>query len=72
MLIAEAVLTPVYGAEMVASERPFKATLRGTVWVVKGSVPCEHPSSGAVCPGGAAEVRIAKKTGQIFYMTRDM
>jgi NTF2 fold immunity protein of polymorphic toxin system component len=67
--IAEAVLLPVYGKETVISERPFKATLHGGVWIITGSVPCDNPPPGAVCPGGSAEVRISKKTGQILHMT---
>ena len=67
--IAEAVLFPVYGKETIISERPFKATLKGDVWIITGSVPCDNPPPGAVCPGGAAEVRISKKTGQILYLT---
>jgi hypothetical protein len=66
--IAEAVLSPVYGKETISSERPFKVTLEGDVWTVTGSVPCQNPPPGAVCPGGSAEVRISKKTAQILYM----
>ena len=66
--IAEAVLTPVYGKDQVASERPFKAALKGDMWVVTGTVPCEGPTD-APCPGGAAEVRISKRSGAILFMT---
>ncbi len=65
--VAEAVLIPVYGKQAVISERPFKATLNGTVWVVTGKVPCNGPPA-AVCPGGAGEVWIFQKNGQILYM----
>jgi len=65
--VAEAVLIPVYGKQQIASERPFKAELAGGVWDVTGSVKCDPPSS--ICPGGAAEVKISKKTGQILFMT---
>ena len=68
--IAEAVLIPVYGEAVVHSERPFKAVLKGGAWIITGSVPCDGPP-GAVCPGGAAEVRISKKTAQILFMTHD-
>jgi NTF2 fold immunity protein len=67
--IAGAVLLPVYGEETINSERPFKVSLKDDVWTVTGSVPCENPPAGAVCPGGSSEVRISKKTGQILYMT---
>ena len=66
--VAEAVLAPVYGRKTVASERPFKANLRGNIWVVEGKVPCEGPPD-AVCPGGAGVVWISKRTGQILIMT---
>jgi hypothetical protein len=67
--VAEAVLEPVYGKDQIEPERPFKAVLSGNVWIVTGSVPCHNPPPGAECPGGAAEVRISKKTGQILFMT---
>ena len=67
--VAEAVLKPVYGKDQIESEHPFKAVLSGNVWVITGSVPCHNPPPGAECPGGAAEVRISKRTGQILFMT---
>jgi hypothetical protein len=67
--VAEAILKPVYGKDQIESEHPFKAVLSGNVWVVTGSVPCHNPPPGAECPGGAAEVRISKRTGQILFMT---
>jgi hypothetical protein len=66
--IAEAVLIPVYGREQIASELPRRAALSRDVWTVVGSVRCDGPP-GAICPGGAAEVKISKKTGQILFMT---
>lgn len=68
LAVAEAVLIPVYGKNTINNERPFKAMLHGNIWVVTGTVPCDGPP-GAVCPGGAAEVRVSKKTGQILFMT---
>ena len=67
--VAEAVLIPVYGKDQIESERPFKAVLNENVWVVTGSVPCHNPPPGAECPGGAAEIKISKWTGQILFMT---
>lgn len=66
--IAEAVLIPVYGTHTVAAERPFKAELHGGFWIVRGKVPCEG-SADAVCPGGAGEVWISKRTGRVLFMT---
>jgi hypothetical protein len=68
LAIADAVLIPVYGKKVIDSERPFKAVLNGNVWTITGSVPCDGPP-GAVCPGGAAEIRVSKRTGQILFMT---
>jgi hypothetical protein len=67
--IAEAVLTPVLGKEMVASERPFRATLRKDIWIVMGSVSCEGAPAGAHCPGGSAEVHIRRRDGSVILMT---
>jgi NTF2 fold immunity protein len=39
--IAEAVLVPVYGKDVVRSERPFHAVLKGNLWIVTGTAPCE-------------------------------
>lgn len=65
--VAEAVLIPVYGRKQIASERPFKAELSGGVWDVNGSLHCEPPES--PCPGGTAQVKISRKTGEILFMT---
>jgi hypothetical protein len=65
--VGEAVLMPVYGESKVLAERPFKAKLRGDVWTVEGTVPCDGPP-GATCPGGAAVVKISKMSGQILFM----
>ena len=37
--VAEAILIPIYGAEKIRSERPFRAILRDKTWVVSGSLP---------------------------------
>jgi NTF2 fold immunity protein of polymorphic toxin system component len=55
---------PVYGATQIASERPFKAVLQGSVWTVAGTLHCGAPA----CVGGTAEVKISKTSGQILYM----
>jgi hypothetical protein len=65
--VAEAVLIPMYGKQQIASERPFKAELSGGVWDVTGSLHCVPPTS--PCPGGTAQVKISKRTGEILFMT---
>jgi hypothetical protein len=57
--IGLAVLTPIYGREVIDGQKPFEATLVGDVWVVMGTL-----KSGAV--GGVAEIDISKKTGTIL------
>jgi hypothetical protein len=37
--IAVAVWEPIYGAEAVAREKPYRATLKEGVWTVQGSLP---------------------------------
>lgn len=58
LAIAEAVLIPIYGAEQIRSQRPFRAVLKDGVWTVTGSLP-----RGAV--GGTALIEISKKDGCI-------
>ncbi len=65
--VAEAVLIPVYGKQQITSERPFEAKLSGGVWDVTGSLHCIPPDS--PCPGGTAQVKISKRTGEILFMT---
>jgi hypothetical protein len=57
--IAEAVLVPIYGGEQIAHERPFRATLNGNVWEVRGHLPGDHL-------GGVAVVQISKDDGRIL------
>jgi hypothetical protein len=56
--IAEKVCIATYGTQLIASERPFTATLRGEVWEVSGSLPKNTA-------GGVAEVRILKRNGRV-------
>ncbi len=56
--IAEAVLTPIYGADKIKGERPFTATLKDGIWTVVGSLP-----RGTL--GGVAIAEIAKNDGRI-------
>ncbi len=58
--IAEAVLLPIMGQRAVDLEKPFRAELRGGVWVVTG-----HLNRDWV--GGVAEVRIDRAKGTILH-----
>jgi len=51
--IAEAVLTPIYGKEVVEHERPFRIELIKNVWIIDGAI---HPG-----PGGNLHMEISKK-----------
>ncbi len=58
--IAVAVWEPIYGADKIANEKPYKAVLdEKGVWTVTGSLP-----EGA--KGGVAEARIAKVDARII------
>jgi hypothetical protein len=61
--IGEAVAAAYYGEGRIARERPFRARLRGDVWMVKGTL---HPQ-GAL--GGTAVLKIDRKTGAVLFMT---
>lgn len=60
--IAEAVWEPIYGKEKIASERPFRATLKNGVWIVEGSLP-----SGMT--GGVAIAEISKKDAKVLRVS---
>jgi hypothetical protein len=57
--IAIAVWTPIYGAEEIEKEKPYKATLSNGIWTVKGSLP-------EGMKGGVAEADIAKDDARIL------
>ncbi len=60
--IAEAVFVPIYGEKHVHSERPFRATLHGDYWVVKGTLPKPH-RQGEIVVGGTMVAEIYRMTG---------
>jgi hypothetical protein len=68
--IAEAVLIPVYGEKQIASERPFRATLKDEVWTVEGRLHCSDGKGGTttMCLGGTAVVKLSKLDGRILFM----
>jgi hypothetical protein len=65
--IAEAVLTPAYGAQLVREEEPFRAVVKGDVWTVYGTLHCDG-NGGGPCAGGAAIVTLSKHDGRILTM----
>lgn len=65
--IAEAVWTPIYGAEKISQEKPFVAELRSGVWIVSGTLPSAPP--GLTRKGGVATIEIAKRDGRILVVS---
>ncbi len=59
--IAVAVWEPIYGADRIAGEKPYRATLTDGVWTAEGSLPEGRK-------GGVALTRIAKKDGRILHV----
>ena len=57
--IAVAVWSPIYGEKQIASEKPYKASLKDGIWTVEGSLP-----KGML--GGVAIAEIAKSDGRII------
>jgi hypothetical protein len=62
--IAEAVLTPVYGADQIRSEMPLAARLEKGVWTVEGKGPSTPGAH-----GGVAIVELSKKDATVLRMS---
>ncbi len=60
--IAVAVWEPIYGAEHIAAEKPYHATLHNGVWIVTGSLPKQML-------GGVAIAEITKQDGRIIRVS---
>ena len=56
--IGVAVLSPIYGEKSVARHKPYRATLAGGIWTVRGTLP---PGT----RGATAGAEIAKDDGRI-------
>ena len=59
--IAEAVLWPIFGVQLVEQIKPFTATRDGNVWRV-----ISEPKLGVFASGGAVIVLIDRETGAII------
>jgi hypothetical protein len=68
--VAEAVMIPIYGARLVASEKPFHATLDGDVWTVSGTMGCKTTAH-SICVGGTAVMQLSKATGEILLSVHE-
>jgi hypothetical protein len=65
--VAEAVLIPIYGSEIVRTERPYKAILHDDTWTVTGTM--QPAPAGMVHVGGVGVVEISKSRGCIERIT---
>lgn len=61
VLVAEAVLAPIYGDQQVASERPFTASLKDGIWTVMGHLRTPN--------GGVAIIKISKRTCRVLFVS---
>jgi hypothetical protein len=59
--VAKAIMLPIYGEKQIKSEEPFRASLDGNVWTVKGALPQG--------PGGNSEVKLSKSDGTVLYVS---
>jgi hypothetical protein len=66
--IAVAVWEPVNGKQVIDSEKPYIATLKGGIWTVVGTF--HHLPGDAV--GGVAIAEISKRDGTILRMSHGM
>jgi hypothetical protein len=60
--IAVAVWEPIYGKAQIEKEKPYKACVKGGIWIISGSLPTGWR-------GGVAEAEIQKKDGQILRVS---
>jgi hypothetical protein len=63
IVIARAVLVPIYGEAQIKREEPLTAIRRGDDWLVSGTLQCVPH-----CVGGVATVSISARSGQIKYV----
>lgn len=59
--IAVAAWEPIYGAEKIADEKPYRATLKDGAWIVEGSLKTTK--------GGVAIAEISKADGRIIRIS---
>lgn len=65
--VAEPELIHVYGASVIASERPLTAGLSGGIWIVSGTLHCRDGKGGTTthCVGGVATAHLSKSDGRV-------
>ncbi|MBP1150333.1 MULTISPECIES: YbbC/YhhH family protein [Methylocaldum] len=62
VVVAEAILKPIYGVENIDRQKPLKAVLNNTVWVIKGTLP-----EGLM--GGVAMIEISKRDAKVIRVS---
>lgn len=72
--IAEPEMIRVYGASVIASERPLNAGSWKDMWVVSGTLHCGHHNGGTstLCPGGVATAHLSKNDGRVVEIFHTM
>jgi NTF2 fold immunity protein len=63
--MAEPELLRLYGAIVIASERPLTAWLWGEIWVVSETLHCGKGSNSTDCVGGVATAHLSKSDGRV-------
>jgi hypothetical protein len=63
--MAEPELLRLYGASVIASERPLTAYLWGEMWVVSGTLHRGKRTNSADCVGGVATAHLSKSDGRV-------
>jgi len=60
--IAEAVLAPIYGKQVIEKQKPFNASLSADVWTVTGSLAREEL-------GGVFLIQISRRTAKVIRVS---
>lgn len=65
--VAEPERIHVYGASVIASERPLTGGLSGEMWIVSGTLHCGDGKGGitTLCVGGVATAHLSKSDGRV-------
>ena len=62
VLVAEAILVPIYGKAEIERQKPFVTSLSGNVWTITGSIPKN-------LLGGVFLIQINKQDGTVIRLT---
>lgn len=62
IIIARAVLIPIYGTDAIRRQEPLTAQRSGDIWAVQGTLQCPE---GRTCAGGTAMLRLSARDGRI-------